>query len=136
MNIPRKQLIYCCGCNQDVQARLTDGMEVYPHREDLYDLPFWRCDTCNNFVGCHHKTEDRTKPLGSIPSPAIKKLRMEIHAALDPIWMTGKHARKHIYKVLSTVIGREYHTADIRTNAEANLVFRELSKLASKPNVK
>ena len=38
-------LIYCCGCAQDVTARLTDGSEIYPHRLDLADIPFWVCDT-------------------------------------------------------------------------------------------
>lgn len=58
--------IYCTGCGKDVQARLTDGAERYPHRPDLYELPFWKCDTCGNYVGCHHKTRAPTKPLGCI----------------------------------------------------------------------
>lgn len=27
--------IYCTGCEEDVEARLTDGQERYPHRPDL-----------------------------------------------------------------------------------------------------
>ncbi len=61
-------LIYCCGCNEKIKARLTNGEEIYPHRTDLYLLPFWKCDSCGNFVGCHHKTDNPTKPLGCIPS--------------------------------------------------------------------
>lgn len=60
--------IFCCCCENDVHARLTDGREIYPHRHDLYSLPFWRCDGCGNHVGCHHKTKDRTRPLGVIPT--------------------------------------------------------------------
>ena len=56
--------IYCTGCEKNVNARLTDGKERYPHRQDLYELPFWVCDNCGGYVGCHHKTNQRTKPLG------------------------------------------------------------------------
>lgn len=42
--------IFCCGCQTDVQARLTSGREVYPHRDDLASLPFWKCDGCGNTV--------------------------------------------------------------------------------------
>lgn len=124
--------IFCCHCNTDVEARLTDGMETYPHREDLYDLPFWKCDTCRNFVGCHHKTSEPTKPLGCIPSAEVKELRKQIHANLDPLWMEGKHSRKYIYARLTEVIGREYHTADIRNATEANLVIKKLNQLKHK----
>lgn len=65
--------IFCCGCGVDVQARLTDVAEIYPHRDDLHSLPFWRCDACGNSVGCHHKTQNPTRPLGCIPTNEIKK---------------------------------------------------------------
>jgi len=41
--------IFCCGCGQDIDARLTDGAEIFPYRKDLYSLPFWKCDACGNF---------------------------------------------------------------------------------------
>lgn len=47
--------IHCCGCGETVTARLTDGREIYPHRQDLSGLPFWKCDTCGNYVGCHRE---------------------------------------------------------------------------------
>ncbi|HEY0842424.1 zinc-finger-containing protein [Methylotenera sp.] len=124
--------LFCCQCDIDVEARLTDGMETYPHREDLYDLPFWKCDACRNFVGCHHKTSEPNKPLGCIPSAEVKELRKQIHANLDPLWMDGKHSRKYIYARLTEVIGREYHTADIRNATEASLVIKKLNQLKHK----
>lgn len=123
--------IYCCKCGCDVNARLTDGKETYPHRPDLYSLPFWKCDTCSNFVGCHHKTKERTRPLGCIPTKAIKDARKKIHAAIDPLWQSGKVGRKEIYRKLSKVIGREYHTADIRSVAEAELVLAAAGELCT-----
>lgn len=43
--------LYCCGCSEEITASLTDGKEIYPHRPDLYDLPFWKCDICGNLCG-------------------------------------------------------------------------------------
>jgi len=124
--------IFCCGCNKEVNARLTDGSEVYPHRQDLYALPFWKCDTCKNYVGCHHKTKDRIRPLGVIPSPEIKNARKHIHALLDPIWKSVKRKqskRKEIYKKLSNSLGYEYHTANIRSIKEARVVYKLIKEL-------
>lgn len=61
--------IFCNECGKDVECRLTNGSEIYPHRGDLKDLPFWIHDVCGNYVGCHHKTDNPTTPL--IP-PSLK----------------------------------------------------------------
>lgn len=123
--------VYCCGCKADVDARLTDGKECYPHRIDLYSLPFWKCDTCRNFVGCHHKTKERTNPLGCIPTTAIKNARKKIHAIIDPLWQSKQMARGKIYSELAKVLGREYHTAELRSVAECNLILEAAQKLSA-----
>ena len=106
--------IYCSGCGDIVAARLTDGAEVYPHRTDLHDLPFWVCDACKNYVGCHHKTKNRTRPLGVISTPELRDARRHIHSALDPLWKEGFMERKSTYKYLSKALGREYHTGELK----------------------
>lgn len=116
--------IWCCACNREVDARLTDGGEIYPHRKDLESLPFWSCDECANFVGCHHKTKNRTAPLGCIPTPEIKEARKHIHALIDPIWQSGKMGRKDLYAAISERIGWTYHTAKIRSVEEARKIYR------------
>lgn len=121
-----KQILHCCGCGQYVTPRLTDGKEIYPHRDDLHSLPFWKCDTCGNFVGCHHKTKDRTRPLGSIPTPEIRDVRKKIHAVLDPLWKIRGIPRQQIYGRISKAIGKEYHTAEINDAAQANMVLTVL----------
>ena len=121
--------IYCCACNSEVEARLTDGKEIYPHRADLANLPFWKCDRCGNFVGCHHKTKNRTKPLGCIPTPEIREARRHIHVQLDEILKTGNINRQKIYKNLSRKLGYEYHTANIRSLDEARTVYRIIVRL-------
>ena len=123
--------VYCCGCKADIDARLTDGKECYPHRSDLCSLPFWKCDTCRNFVGCHHKTKERTRPLGCIPTRAIKDARKKIHAIIDPLWQSKTMARGKIYSELAKVLGREYHTAELRSVAECNLILEAAQKLSA-----
>lgn len=122
-------IIYCTGCEKDVEARLVNGAAVYPHRRDLYELPFWICDTCGNWVGCHHKTEDPTKPLGVIPTKKLKYLRRIIHDSLDPLWKEGDWNRKTLYAHLNSELGYNYHTANIRSVEEANKVIEVLQKL-------
>lgn len=122
--------IYCCGCEKKIEARLTDGAEIYPHRNDLHGLPFWKCDTCGNFVGCHHKTNNPTRPLGCIPTPELKKARQHIHAILDPLWKEGKANRKEIYTKISEHMGWKYHTAKIRDLEEAREIYKFIKKIA------
>ena len=123
-------IIYCCQCEKDVTATLTDGSEIYPHRPDLYLLPFWKC-SCGNFVGCHHKTKNRTAPLGCIPNKAIKAKRMQIHAVLDPLWKDGLMSRKDLYAKLTDTLGRQYHTADLRSIAECEIILKAIKGIKS-----
>ena len=117
-------VIYCCECKKEVDALLVWGSEVYPHREDLQELPFWRCDTCRNFVGCHHKTKNRTKPLGVIASKEIKNARIHIHAILDPLWQKKRIPRGVLYGKMNEALGCPYHTAEIRCIEEARKIYR------------
>jgi len=121
--------IYCCGCERDVAARLTSGAEIYPHRIDLRTLPFWICDTCGNWVGCHHKTMRRARPLGCIPTEELKEARKRLHALIDPLWKSGKIGRRELYAAISHEIGWEYHTAQIRTIGEVQAVSKAVAKL-------
>lgn len=127
-----RRAIYCCGCQSSVEARLTDGREVYPHRKDLAELPFWSCDACGNFVGCHHKTRDRTRPLGCIPTPEIKAARQHIHKVLDPIWRSGRFGRRELYSMIAHMLGiEEYHTAEIRSVEQAREVYRIVREIGA-----
>ena len=121
---PETRIIHCCGCGAHVNARLTDGSEVYPHRGDLRSIPFWICDACGNWVGCHHKTANRTAPLGCIPTPELKVARGHIHKLIDPAWMGGEIGRKQLYAEISRELGREFHTAQIRSIDEARVAYR------------
>lgn len=102
---------------------------VYPHRPDLHAQPFWKCDACGNYVGCHHKTDKPITPLGCIPTPEIKNARKHIHAILDPLWQSGRISRKQLYGIISERTGRCYHTAQIRSVEEAREVYRDVKRI-------
>ncbi|EXJ28744.1 hypothetical protein D050_4049 [Vibrio parahaemolyticus VPCR-2009] len=95
-------------------------------------LPFWICDTCLNHVGCHHKTNKPTTPLGIIATPEIKNARKHIHALMDPLWKGGKIKRVELYAMISYWYGKTYHTANIRSVSEAREVYRQILKIKSK----
>ena len=121
--------IYCAGCVCEVTARLTSGAEIYPHRPDLHALPFWKCDGCGNCVGCHYKTKRPTEPLGIIATPELKTARQHIHRLIDPFWKSGKMPRGQVYAMLSARIGRQYHTAEIRSLEDAREIYKAAREL-------
>lgn len=123
--------LYCCGCSNNSQAQLVSGKEIYPHRPDLYSLPFWQCLKCKNYVGCHHKTRNKTKPLGCIATPEIKKARQHIHKLIDPLWQPDNYnKRDFIYSIIAKELGRrKYHTANIRSIEEAREVWKIAKRL-------
>lgn len=121
--------IYCCQCSEKVDARLTSGEEIYPHRKDLHEIPFWKCDRCQNYVGCHWKTKNPTMPLGNIPTPEIRKARQHIHAILDPLWKSKKIKRRKLYKKISDIVGWEYHTSKIRSVEEAREIYKIVKEI-------
>lgn len=123
--------VYCCGCEAKIMARLTSGREIYPHRPDLAALPFWRCDRCKLHVGCHHKTEDRTRPLGVIPTKELNAAQSHIHALLDPLWQSGRFGRKALYAAISERVGWGYHTAKIKSLDEAKTIYRVIKEIAN-----
>jgi hypothetical protein len=110
-----------------VQARLTNGAEVYPYRPDLAGVMRWRCDACGCHVGTHSRhpePEHREKPLGVIPSAEMRAARIHIHRLVDPFWKNGKVRRKDIYAHIAKALGvAEYHTGELRTIDEARRAY-------------
>lgn len=124
--------IYCTGCETDVEARLTNGAEMYPNSPELAAMPFWVCDTCRAFVGTHHKTKKKNRPLGYLATPEIKRWRMLIHQTLDPLWKTKKIARGRAYKYISDAVGYSYHNGELYSAEEGKRVYEIVKELKMK----
>jgi hypothetical protein len=122
----RFKKIWCCNCNKEVWTIAAKGKKIYPHIPKLKDNHYWQCKHCSGYVGCH--PDDRYhRPLGSIPTPRLKKARNEIHKILDPLWQSYKKKNKkrtELYREISTYLGYEFHTAEIRDIEEAKKIFR------------
>lgn len=114
--------IWCCQCEEGVQAVKVTGKDIYPHRKDLYDLQFWRCRTCKNYVGVHKRTGI---PLGVIPTLELRNARKLIHEKMDPLWQEDGYDRTTLYLDIAELLGmQEFHTAHIRTIEEARDAYR------------
>ena len=67
------------------------------------------CAEHDTYVGCHNNTR---QPLGTMADAELRKLRMAVHAKIDPLWRSGDHRRKDVYKALSKQLGYQYHTGE------------------------
>jgi len=119
--------VVCQDCGKAMQLQAND--RSWKDRK-----PFiYRClghPRCRSIVAAN---EDGT--LASDPvSSEIRKLRTKIHVdIIDPLWKTGKskrnhHIRSEIYCFLDKKFGKEYHTANIKTVEEAELVIKYIDE--------
>lgn len=113
----------CTGCHEIVDARLTNGAEMYPDSPKLAHTPFWIHDACGAFVGTHNKTHDHLKPLGSLATKDVKRWRLLIHQMLDPLWREGHITREHAYARISKALGHTYHTGEIYDVEQGEFVY-------------
>lgn len=129
-----KECIYCCKCEKKVMAVAITGQDIYPHRPDLYEKIFFQCPTCKNYVGTHKvsKHPQSGQPLGSIPTPELRKLRYEIHSLLDPLWRNKFVSRDFLYNHMSNVVQREFHVSQINSEEEARLILEEVKTVRDK----
>ena len=101
----------CKYCNSPSQ--LVSGDVIYPHRQDLHHLNFWRCAPCNAYVGCHKLganvngvRSDGTIPLGMLADPELRIAKQRAHAAFDPLWLNKYFdSRRDAYKWLAKKLG-------------------------------
>ena len=114
--------IYCCGCKRSINAEITDGKKIYPHRPDLAEKQFLQCPTCHNYVGLIIGEKM------AIPDEYIKNKRREIHYILDNLWHT-KDERAKIYNMMSEQLGRAYHTGELRTHKAADEALSVAQKI-------
>lgn len=125
----RTKKIFCVECNQEVDAVLKTGKDIYKHREDLYYLFFWQCPKCSNYVGTHKNSFRKHKPLGVIPNEALKKIRMKTHFYIDRIWKKRLMHRNKVYDFISEKLGYRYHTGTTKSIDECNKAINISIKL-------
>lgn len=79
-------------------AALVTGADLHPHLPHLAGRYFWRCAGCDAHVGCHPRSKKHKRngwePLGRLANPALRRLKIAAHAALDPLWKSPEAARK------------------------------------------
>lgn len=72
----------------------------------------WICDRfpeCRGSVGTH----PNGSPLGTIPDEETKKLRMEVHALIDPLWKSKKYKRNTVYLRIAETFGiKTFHVGE------------------------
>jgi hypothetical protein len=83
-----------CG---DFSKRVT-GRDIYPHRQDLYNIKMYECRKCDARIGCHGNT---WKPLGTLANSELRKIRTQAHASFDRIWREAWMDRKEAYSWLA-----------------------------------
>lgn len=98
-------------CHCGSAASLRSNSLIYNGREYGNGLS-WICDRfpkCRGSVGTHPDG----RPLGTIPDQETKKLRIKVHAVVDPLWKNweGKkrsrgHARGSVYGWLRRITGK------------------------------
>lgn len=93
----------CPYCGEPTK-RLT-GAELYgPFRSRGFEeRVFWNCSECDAYVGCHPGTETA---LGTPAKAPLRKLRSQVHAALDPLWRGSarKRMRAEAYGYLAKAL--------------------------------
>lgn len=81
----------------------------------------WVCVKCEAWVGCHKNSSDYA-PLGRLANASLRRLKMRVHAELDPWWRDKpgdgprNHRRKAVYRMLAEemqIPPRECHVADM-----------------------
>lgn len=109
--------LYCAACEKDVHPDIVSGARIYPHRTDLRRRRFARCRRCLNYVGLDPR---RTGGPVVIPTPAMRSLRIRIHAAIDDIWKSKALTRTQVYERMSKAINvEEFHAGSLRSLEEA-----------------
>jgi len=82
------------------------------------------CAEHDTYVGCHNNTR---APLGTMADEELRKLRMAVHAKIDPLWRSGQHRRGDVYRHLSKLLGYQFHTGESTKESCREVLALELS---------
>lgn len=116
-----KDGVKCPYCGN--QAKWCSNEEVYGRRYGKSYMCYW-CKDCDAYVGCHQNSR---KPLGTMANKALRKLRMETHALIDPLWKNGGMSRRAMYQKLSVALGYDVHVGS-SNEQECRAIMRVISE--------
>lgn len=129
--------IYCCGCEENVDANLVTGFDVLPRLLFMRTKNFWRCPHCRNWIGTYDKGRFKDAPLGPIATPKIRDMQTKLRDKISLILCAKKSvpdARKILYDWLSKKLFYPYRTEAIISKEEADRVMELLRIVEDKIN--
>jgi hypothetical protein len=86
----------------DINADLVTGNVIYPHRSDLSTLFFYKCSSCDAYVGTHKIPVNGVyMPFGILANASLRKAKSRVHKTFDMLWKDCGMKRKESYKWLS-----------------------------------
>jgi hypothetical protein len=85
--------VFCNYCNEKAKY-YKDSSIVYWKNYG----PIWLCLFCQAWVGCH----PNGKPLGRLADADLRRIKIKVHEAFDPLWMNRK--RNIAYNALAKVM--------------------------------
>ncbi len=83
---------YCGGATKLVDSSIIYG-KSYGMAYMCVNFP-----SCDAYVGAHKGSH---KPKGRLANARLRKLRIQAHAAFDPLWQSGQYTRVDAYRWLS-----------------------------------
>ena len=103
--------VICPNCNKP--APWVENKEKYGRNYGKSYMCYY-CKECEYYVGCHNNTRS---PLGTMISKEHCKYRKYVHNYIDPLWKTGQVQRGRLYRNISKILGKSYHTgeSDVKT---------------------
>lgn len=110
MDAMAQKFVVCPYCGG--RAPLVTGLDIYPHRRDLWAKKFYQCKPCDALVGCHPAAGpdgrgghgDGTVPMGRLANADLRAAKQAAHAAFDPIWKGGHMRRRDAYAWLAKAL--------------------------------
>jgi hypothetical protein len=113
-----------CFCGSS--ASLKSNALIYNGKE-YGNGKVWLCDrfpACRGSVGTHPDG----RPLGTIPDEETKKLRIKVHALVDPLWKSQGVPRGKVYGYLKRIMKSEKEIHMGETTKEDCLKLMETIK--------
>lgn len=117
-------------CHCGSTASLRSNSLIYNGKE-YGNGKAWICDRfpeCRGSIGTHPDG----RPLGTIPDEETKKLRIQVHALMDPLWKSKKIKRNSMYYKLGKALRKQaFHTGECNAE-ECRAVLELIPKLFAK----